>query len=312
MDSTVWTPWLGRPYILITDESPIIFSSKRFQLMQVPIATIAEPGATACGEVMNYVRFETRATKDSNWQLVESSLIRNINCQTGVVDTVKALTDDPDLIRVSYIAKSSGIPIKQIDGRIIPVNPFLNRDLVEPEKALHIYIRPSRIEVRSSSKDGYLWDFVNDYNYGSVIDFTYDTSIFDPYNSTQYDPFSLQIGLIHTLSSVNIKDLSLQDLRIKGGGIKATLGKTVDVQSYGSLDINKVFKDVPEASSFWDVYPPEQQAYPRGGFVIIKLPKEVLNNFRTEAELYSIISKNITAGVVYKIQDMEGNDWGVL
>jgi hypothetical protein len=28
--------------------------------------------------------------------------------------------------------------------------------------------------------------------------------------------------------------------------------------------------------------------------------------------LYGIISKNITAGVAYKIQDMEGNDWGVL
>ena len=107
-------------------------------------------------------------------------------------------------------------------------------------------------------------------------------------------------------------DLAIEDLRLKGGGLKATMGKTIDVQSYGSLDINKVFKDVKEASSFWDVYPPEQQAYSKGGFIIIKMLKEVLDNFTSEAELYSIISKNITAGVAYKIQDMEGNDWGVL
>lgn len=312
MDSTVWTQWLGKPYIYVTDETPMILSSKRFQVTQVPIATYAEASVMDCGEVMNYIIFQTRATKDSEWETVDKSLIRNINCKTGVIDTVKPLTDDPDLIKVSYVAKSSGIPIKQVDGRIIPINPFLNKNLVEPEKALHIYIRPSRIEVRSSNLDGYLWNFVEDYDYGSVVDFTYDTSIFDPYNSTDYDPFSLQIGLIHVLNSVDIKDLSLQDLRIKGGGVNSTLGKTIDVQSYGSLDINKVFKEIPEASSFWDVYPPEQQAYPRGGFVIIKLPKEVLNNFRNEAELYSIISKNITAGVAYKIQDMEGNDWGVL
>lgn len=311
MDSTVWSQWLGSPYIFVTNETPIILSSKRFQLTQVPIASYAEPTVMDCGIISNFVRFQTRTSKDAEWEDVDPALIRNINCQTGIIDVIKPLNDDPDLVRVTYVAKSSGIPIRQVDGRIIPINPFLNRDSVEPEKALHIYIRPSRIEVKSSSQDGYLWNFVNEYEYGSVVDFTYDTSIFDPYNSTQYDPFALQIGLIHVLNSVDIKDLSLQDLRIKGGGVTATLGKTIDVQSYGSLDINKVFKEIPEASSFWDVYPPDQQAYPKGGFVIIKLPKEVLDNFRTEAELYSIISKNITAGVVYKIQDMEGNDWGI-
>jgi hypothetical protein len=89
------------------------------------------------------------------------------------------------------------------------------------------------------------------------------------------------------------------------------MGKTIDVKSYGSLDINKVFKDIKEASSFWDVYPPDQHAYSKGGFIIIKMPKEVLNNFTNEFELYSIIRRNITAGVVFKLQDMEGNDWGV-
>lgn len=188
----------------------------------------------------------------------------------------------------------------------------MNRSIVEPEKALHIYIKPVRIEVKSSNGDGYVWDYISEYNYDTPIDFTYNTNIFNPYNSVEYDPFALQIALVHTLSSVDIKDLSIEDLRIKGGGLKATLGKTIDVESYGSLDINKVFQEIKEASSFWDVYPPDQQAYSKGGFIIIKMPKTVLENFTSESELYSIINKNITAGVVYKIQDMEGNDWGVL
>jgi hypothetical protein len=153
----------------------------------------------------------------------------------------------------------------------------------------------------------YSWNFVGDYSYGSSVDFTYDPSIFDKYNSVNYDPFAIQIGLLHTLSSVDIKDIGLQDLRLRGGGIKTTLGKTIDVKSYGSLDINKVFKDVKEASSFWDIYPPEQQAYPKGGYVIIKLPRNVLDNFTSEAEVYDVISRNITAGVAYKIQDMDGH-----
>jgi hypothetical protein len=312
MGNVIWSQVAGKPYITVINETPIVLSSKRYQLTQVPVATFSEPSIMESGSVVNWVDFETRESIDSEWTPVDSNLIRNINCQTGVVDFITAITSNPDLIRVSYTAKSNGIPLKQINGRIIPINPFLNKNTVETEKPLHIYIKPTRIEVRSSSKDGYVWDYVSDYTYDSPIDFTYNTAIFDPYNSVNYDPFSLQIGLVHVLNSVDIKDLAIEDLRLKGGGLKATMGKTIDVQSYGSLDINKVFKEVKEASSFWDVYPPEQQAYSKGGFVIIKMPKEVLDNFTSEAELYSIISKNITAGVAYKIQDMDGNDWGVL
>jgi len=312
MGNVIWSQIAGKPYITIINETPIVLSSKRYQLMQVPIATFMEPSQMECGSVVNWVDFETRESVDSPWTAVDSNLIRNINSQTGIVDFITPITSDPDLIRVNYTAKSNGIPLKQINGRVIPLNPFLNKNTVETEKPLHIYIKPIRIEVRSSSQDGYVWDYVSDYSYDSPIDFTYNTSIFDPYNSVNYDPFSLQIGLVHVLNSVDVKDLAIEDLRLKGGGLKATMGKTIDVQSYGSLDINKVFKEVKEASSFWDVYPPDQQAYSKGGFIIIKLPKEVLNNFTSEAELYSIISKNITAGVAYKIQDMEGNDWGVL
>lgn len=309
IDSAIWSQIAGRPYIDVLDEVPTVLSNRRVQLSQTPIATFREPSNTVVGVIKNWVSFEKRDNINSKWELVESNLIRNINCNTGIVDFVTPLSDDPNLIRVSYTAKATGIPIKQVSGAPIPINPFLNRDLVDTEKALHIYINPSRIEVRSSENNAYTWDYVSEHPYGPVIDFTYDTNIFDYYNSTEYDPFAMQIALIHVLNSVDIKDVRLEDLRLKGGGLKATLGKTINVKSYGALDLDKVLVDIPEAISFWDIYPSDQESYPKGGYVIIQIPRSVLENFNNEEEIYSIIDKNITAGVAYKIQDMDGKDW---
>lgn len=311
VDGVVWSSIAGRPYIDVVNETPIILSAKRMQLTQVPLASFAEPSYNKAGIINQWITFEKRDSILDEWVYVESNLIKDINCSTGIVDFTVPITEDPNLIRVTYTVKANGIPVKHVNGRPIPVNPFLNKDLVEPEKALHIYIKPSKIEVKNSENNSYIWNFVSEYTYDAVLDFTYDPSIFDPYNSVNYDPFAIQIALLRALSSVDIKDLGITDLRVRGGGIKSTLGKTVDVQSYGSLDINKVFTDVPEASSFWDIYPPEQQAYPKGGYVIIKLPRSVLDNFNSEQEVYGVINRNITAGVAYKIQDMDGNDWGV-
>ena len=312
IDNVVWSQWAGKPYVDVIKETPTILSSRRIQVSQTPIGSIAQPSVMKIGTITQKVLIETRANADSEWKSLDSSLIRNINCRTGIIDFIIPVTEDPDLIRVTYTVRASGIPVKHIGGRPIPINPFLNKDSSEPQKALHIYIKPVKIEVKSSENSSYDWSYVDEYTYDSPIDFTYDTDIFDPYISSEYDPFALQIALIHTVNSVDIKDIGLEDLRLKGGGVKATMGKTVDVQSYGSLDINKVFKEIKEASSFWDIYPPDQQAYPKGGFVIIKMPRTVLDNFINESEIYSIISRNITAGVVYKIQDMDGNDWGLI
>lgn len=311
INNVVWSQWAGKPYIDVFKETPIILSSRRIQLTKVPLATLHQPAFTKIGETKNFVKIYIKSS-DDQWEVLNEKYIRNINAFTGIIDFVTPVATDPDSILVDYTTRASGIPLKVINGSRIPINPFLNRDTIEPEKPLHIYIKPSRIEVINQSINSYTLDFIPDYTYDSPIDFTYNTSIFNPYNSSSYDPFSLQIGLIHVLNSVDIKDISLEDLRIKGGGVKSTMGKNISLSNYGSYNINVLFKTVKEASSFWDVYPAEQQAYSKGGFIIIKMPREVLNNFTSEQELYSIISRNITAGVVYKIQDMEGNDWGVL
>ena len=313
MQNVLWSQILGQPYVDVVNEYPVFLSSRKIQLSQVPIASFVEPSVNKIGVLKQYLFIETRQTTSDDWEQLDSSYIRNINCSTGIIDLLKDLPQNEDLIRVSYAVKSSGIPVKQVNGSPIPINPFLNQEIVEPEKPLYIYIKPSKVEVKNYRTAGiYTWDHVPDYVSDGVVHFTYDSSIFNQYESSSFDPTAVQIGLIHVLKNTPSSGIDIVDLRVKGGGLKSTFDKVNNIENYGSLDIEKVFKQAGEAISFWDVYPPEQQAYPNGGFVIIKLPKSVLDNFLNKEEVYSIIRKNITAGVVFKIQDMEGNDWGMV
>lgn len=313
MENVLWSQILGQPYIDIINEYPVFLSSKKIQLSQVPIASFVEPSSNKIGVLKQYLFIETRKSKNDSWDQLEFNYIRNVNCSTGIVDLLKPLPQDEDLVRVSYAVRSNGIPIKQVNGSPIPINPFLNKNLVEPEKPLYIYIKPLKVEIKNYiSSDIYRWDNVPEYIFNSPVHFTYDSSIFNKYESSSFDITAVQIGLVHVMKNTLLSGVELVDLRVKGGGLKSTFDKMNNIADYGSLDIEKVLKETKEAISFWDVYPPNQQAYPNGGFVIIKLPKSVLNNFSDQEEVYSIIRKNITAGVVFKIQDMEGNDWGTV
>jgi hypothetical protein len=50
------------------------------------------------------------------------------------------------------------------------------------------------------------------------------------------------------------------------------------------------------------------QSYPKGGFIIIRLPIALQTQF-TKDDIMEVIDRNITAGVGYKIEDLEGNEW---
>lgn len=311
IENVLWSQILGKPYVDVLNEYPNFLSSRKIQLSQVPIASYVEPSVNKIGILKQYIFIEYRKDSLSEWEVLDSVFIRNINCDTGIIDLLKDLDQDPELTRVSYAVRASGIPLKHIDGNPIPLNPFLNQDIIEPEKPLYIYIKPLKLEVKNySSENTYSWDYIKDYAFDGPIHFTYNSNVFNAYDSVNYDPLAVQIGLVHVLKNIPESGIDLIDLRIKGGGIKSTFDRSVNADFYGSLDIEKVFKESKEAISFWDVYPPDQQAYPKGGFIIIKLPKTVLNNFLNKEDVYSIIRKNITAGVVFKIQDMDGNDWG--
>ena len=51
------------------------------------------------------------------------------------------------------------------------------------------------------------------------------------------------------------------------------------------------------------------EAYARGGYVVIRMPESVKDNFVDETEIYNIIKNNLTAGIVVELQDRNGNPW---
>jgi hypothetical protein len=138
---------------------------------------------------------------------------------------------------------------------------------------------------------------VEEYQASSIINFTYSNNIFNKLDTYSYDPFALLIGIIYVTNTVSDENFTTTDLRVKGGGVSA------------SFDTNRVISDIDEAISYWDVYPPMGEAYPKGGYAIVRIPTSVKANFIDPNEIYDIVKRNMTAGVVFELQDMDGNDW---
>jgi hypothetical protein len=289
-------------------ETPIILSKKSIKVRSTPIAYLVEPSYTVQGKITYFINIYLRNSEDDPWIKVDQSKISSINAKEGIVDfTSSIIPSDPKNIYVDYTCKNNGIPLKQIAGNPVPLNPFLNKDIVEYDKSLYVYINPKTIQYETVGLGGSVWTDVPEYTSLNPIDFTYDTRVFNQYLSSFYDPFALPIATISYANAFFSKDVNIQDLRIRGGGVKSA--ESVADGNYSSLSIPTITKQVPEAISFWDVYPALQESYPKGGFVIIKIPKETKDNFQDPSEIYSIIERNLTAGIAYRLQDMDGNDW---
>jgi hypothetical protein len=137
---------------------------------------------------------------------------------------------------------------------------------------------------------------VGDYVHSSSVNMTVDFTIFNK-NSYNYDPFAQLIAVVYVVNNPENKKPTLVDLRTKGGGV---VDKLIDSEM---TDIE------PNIDSYWDVYAPSREAYAKGGYAIIRIPREVRNNFISSNEIYSAVRNNLTAGVAFELQDLDGNPW---
>jgi hypothetical protein len=117
--------------------------------------------------------------------------------------------------------------------------------------------------------------------------------------STKYDPFALPIGIIYYTNNPNKFNTTLYDTRLRGGGVKT------------SFELKDLEKDFPNINSHWDIYPIHGETYPKGGYVIIRIPEEVKQNFLGVEEIYDIVRSNLTAGISFEIQNMDGEPWEI-
>lgn len=302
-----WSNIFGRGYYDVLNEKPILISDKQIKLRQAPFLVWPEPSSYKFSKVNLFKpQFEiyTKESENDDWVQINFSEIRDYNSNSGVIEFKnKIVPNDENLIKVNYVRISSDLLIYQIEGSPVPLNPFLNSENIQLNKALYVYIVPTKIDkFNLLSEDNAqvmlsqipVSEYTNKYPFG----FTYNQNIFNK-NSNQYDPFALPIGIIYFINNPKKKQTTLSDTRLRGGGVKA---------NYSVLDLDKTSFD---ALSHWDTYPHYGLSYPKGGFIIIKLPEEIKNNFIDVNEIYDIIRKNLTAGISFQIQDLNGKPWEI-
>jgi hypothetical protein len=298
-----WSKIYGHGYYDVVDEYPVILSSKSIRVKRTPILNWNHPTnytSSIAGLTKSEIKVFTKEAEDSDWIEVPYRLIKDINSYTGVITFKRPLVPaSSSLIKVSYTTENKNLLLRHVDGKPIPLNPLLNADVIQFDKPLYIYITPKNIYKKKYSDPASQptqYVEVLDHSYTENVNFTYDSTIFDIL-SINYDPFALMLAVIYVANDASREKPKLSDLRLRGGGIKA------DLQNSELID------GVGEILSYWDTLPAQRGAYTRGGYVIIRMPKEVKDNFIDEKEIYNIIQNNLTAGVVFDLQDMSGDNW---
>jgi len=295
-----WSKILGKPYADIYEEKPLILDSKTIKLRQTPVAAIHEPSEdiTLFGSpIKPYVFIYTRESVSSPWVKVDFSDIAIFDCHTGLIQFKRSLVpNDINLIKVNYAVEISYRPIKIINNKVVNLNPYLDKKNIKFNKPIFFYIIPRSIEIvgKRSLQSSYKEIIETQ----STLAYTEDGRIFDP-GHPLYNPFAILISTIYVVDRNVLDSFKLNDLRLKGGGL---------FYQYDSVEI---IKNIPSARSFWDISGPDGYAYVNSGYLIIQLPSS-LKNHMSNAKIRETIDSAITAGVVYEIQDYDGNPWGDL
>lgn len=296
----IWSDIYGYGSYDVFDENPILISDKKIKIRRAPILSWNYPTnyqTSLFGIIKPIIKIYTRESISSDWQEMQYSQIRDINCKTGVVEFNRRIVpSDSSLIKVSYTTENKDVLLRQIDSDPVPLNPVLNKGSIQYDRPMYVYILPTKIYKKQNSDLNNNLVRVSEYENSNSINYTYDSEIFNE-NSSKYNPIALQIGIVYVYRNPYKQRTTLQDLRLRGGGVAS------------DVSIDKLKESIPTVLSHWDVYPPEGMAYNKGGYVIIRMPEEVKNNFVDPSEVYQIIENNLTAGVVYELQDMQGRTW---
>jgi hypothetical protein len=304
----------GTGYYDIWEENPIIISDKEIQLKHgsfvVTQEQVDKEGVnTFYTDASEFIPWFEIEVKNSNgtWSKVNQELISNYNKHTGTISFDKEIIpSDNSNVRVSYTIKNPNVMMYHIDGNEIPLNPYVSYSGIMHQSSgsiatvdsykvapMHFYILPSSIEelVNGDYKE------ISEYTKpSSIVNWSYNYNIFNS-NSIDYNPFAMHLGSAVINSSFTPDNVQLLDLRVKGGGISQSAVMAKEIEANSNI------------MSFNDIKAGRGMTYPSGGYVIVRIPKEVRNNFTNIDQVYQIVRSNLTAGVAFDIQDLDGTDW---
>jgi peptidoglycan hydrolase-like protein with peptidoglycan-binding domain len=288
----------GAGYEDVFNEHPIVVADNQIRTRfgsihsyqnQINKASI-DSRYTDANPSLPWLKVRIKNAETNQWEEIDQNEIIDFNKHTGDVFFRREIVpSSPYNIKIDYVTKSPNILLRHVEGREIPLNPFSESGISKP---VYIFISPKLVEYF----DGMNYINEEEFEDGRVIDWTYDYSTFVA-GHENYDPLALHIATINVINKYSFENISIKDLRVKGGGIS------------GSQDAKKLSKENSNILSFADIQSGKGYTYPNGGYVIVRIPKEVKDHFTSEEEIYAIVRGNLTAGVSFDIQDLEGNDW---
>lgn len=247
---------------------------------------------TDANPIVPAVKVKIKNQNSGQWTDIDDSEIFSFDKNTGsIIFRKEIVPSNPHHVKVTYTVKNSNSLVRHINGDEIPMNPF-NAATSIKNKPIYIYIVPTYVEYMESG----FYKQEMQYNYSSPINWTHDNNIFDK-TKESYNPFALLIGTINVVNKYSFNNIQFNDLRVKGGGVS------------GTANIEELLETNLQILSFADIFSGKGYIYPNGGYVIVRIPKEVKQYFTSEEDLYSIVRSNLTAGVSFDVQDLEGNDW---
>ncbi len=292
-----WSHLYGRPYVDVKDETPIILDDNVIQVRQAPILIVQEPTATPSlsDPWVPVVEVFTRDSLTSDWVAVELPNLSDYDVINGIITLAAPLpSNDPRLVKVSYTSEKKGYKLKHDGTNKINLNPFINSMPEWNNKPIYVYMLPE-----------YVMDA--DYNIieGTVqtrtLRTTIDPKVLSP-TDPEYDPTALLLGMVYISTSFDINDLSVLDTRKRGGGLST---RFLDQGHYAGNNDSSVDDTALEVDSFWDILTKRATSYQKGGFVVIRLPQDIVDDF-TRSEVDNAIQRNITLGVRYELENLEG------
>lgn len=272
-----WSKDYGRPNVDVINEEPKILDDNVIQVRQSPVLVTRQ--YTEYPNISDPHRWiltvYKRDTVDSEWEKLPRSAIKDVNASTGEVFLKDPITsNDPALLRVDYTTNSRHYALKRDEDQILNLNPYM-QDFTGV--ALHIYIVPHYVK---DSNNRTIPSSVTE----RTLRATTNPGVFiagDP----NYNPYAVRLGVVYQTTAMDINDVTVLDTRSRGGGVKPGVDE----------------KSIEHAMSFWDLGHGAGASYPKGGFVIVRLPESLLESMN-ESQVRQIVQDNMTAGVAFNLE----------
>lgn len=286
-----WSTLYGPPNVDIKNETPMILDDNVLQVRQAPILLVRQPTTrpSEADPMRLALKLYKRRSHIQPWELQPPSEVKDYNSSTGELFLKTPLTiNDPGLLKIDYTSARGNYYFKKSGSTFLNLNPYSGHTRGLIGSAITIYIVP---------------EYVKD-DAGKIIQLSVQTrtlrfatsqDIFDPIRP-EYDPLAIQLGTIYVSTAIDSSDVVLLDTRRRGGGAQ------------DSAAVEEIVNKVRESSTYWDINYGAGVSYQKGGFVVIRLPKVLQNDFN-EAEIVEVIERNVAAGVRFKIEDLNGNNW---